>query len=252
MTLAERWNRLDLYERALAVSAVMHLLPLLLGSRLALVSLDLPSIEIDLTSPLPGDGRAPKLGAPKRLIPNAPVTTPLPAEQPIPKDVVVPPQPQKEWVAPVPGESPKAPVAPPPPVENVTPGGAEGGTGTSPIPGGSGQGSDYGDPNGRGTGGSPQDVLPPRLLNREELARNLRKFYPEEERARGREGAVLAFVHIAADGTVGEVDVKVSAGDAFDAAAVKVAKLMRFAPATRHGSAVPVKIRVPIEFKLRD
>lgn len=250
MTLAERWDRLGLYEKCLLGSFVLHFLPLLLGSRLRL-PLDFEPIEIDLTSPLPGDGRAPKLGAPKRLVPNAPISAPRPADEPIPQDVVVPPKPPKEWALPKTGETPK-PVAPPPPVENITPGGAEGGTGTSAIPGGKGAGSDYGDPNGRGTGGSPSDVSPPRLLNGDDLRRNLRKFYPEEERARGREGAVLVAVHIAADGGVSTVDVLTSSGEAFDSAARRVAALMKFAPATRGGAAVPVKITAPIVFKLED
>lgn len=251
MTLTERWERLDYYDRCLAVSLAVHLLPFLLAGRLNLPSFDTPPIEIDLTSPLPGDGRAPKLGAPKRLIPNAPVTAPRPADEPIPENVVVPKQPVKEWTLPAPGDKPKE-VLPPPPAENITPGGAEGGTGTSPIPGGRGLGADYGDPNGRGTGGSPPDVSPPRLLNGDELRKNLRRFYPENERARGREGAVLMYVRIAVDGTVAGAEVKSSAGAEFDAAAQKVAQLMRFAPATRNGSAVPVKITAPIVFKLED
>lgn len=253
MTLAERWRRLGLFERCLLGSLLAHMLPFLLGNRLHLPSFDLAPVEIDLTSPLPGDGRAPKLGAPKRLIENAPAVAPKPAEEAIPKDVVVPPTPPKEWTVPKDaGVQRQAPVVPPPPTEKITPGGAPEGTGTSPIPGGRGQGADYGAPNGTGTGGSPTDVSPPRLLNGDELRRNLRKFYPEAERSAGREGSVLVYVRVGEDGSVAGVDVKVSAGAAFDEAAIKVAKLMKFAPATRHGTAVPVKITAPIVFRLED
>ena len=79
MTLAERWERLGLYERCLLGSLVLHLLPLLLGNRIRM-PFELDPVEIDLTSPLPGDGRAAKLGAPKRLIENAPAVAPKPAE----------------------------------------------------------------------------------------------------------------------------------------------------------------------------
>lgn len=252
MTLAERWQRLGLYEKCLLGSVLVHILPFLLGQRLNLPGFDLPAVEIDLTSPLPGDGRAAKLGAPKRLIENAPVVAPKPADAPIPEDVVVPKQPVKEFTVPDAGKVQPVAPTPAPPVEEITPGGAAGGTGTSPIPGGRGPGADYGDPNGRGTGGSPPDVVRPRLLNGSELAKILRKFYPENERARNREGSVLMYLHIGADGAVSQADVKVSAGVDFDRAAEKVAKLMKFSPATQNGTAVPVRITAPIVFKLED
>lgn len=237
------------FERCVVASLGVHLALFLLGAHLPLGSSEgPPAVEIDLTSPLPGNGGAAKLGAPKRLVPNAPAVAPKPAEEPIPANPVVTPQPPKDWTLP----GPNTKTVTPPPATPVTPGGAISGTGTSPLPDGRGQGANYGDPNGRGDGGSPVDVVPPKLLNGDELRRNLRKFYPEAERQAGREGSVLMFVHIGADGGVSQADVKVSAGAAFDAAAQQVAKLMRFAPATRSGAPVAVKVTVPIVFQLKD
>jgi TonB family protein len=226
----------------------LHGLLFLFAGGFHIPSFPTSTVEIDLTSPLPGDGRAPKLGAPKRLVPNAPIVEPKPAEEPIPEKIPAVIQPPKDWV--LPGPDTKKVIAAP--VNPITPGGAAGGTGTSPIPGGSGVGADYGVPNGRGTGGSPGDVVPPKLLNGDELRRNMRRFYPENERTAGHEGAVLVAVHIGADGAVSAIDILTSAGAAFDEAAQKIANLMRFEPAKRQGQAVAVKIKAPIIFRLKD
>lgn len=240
------------FEYCLAASLAAHLAFFVLGGRFHLPSFEgPPPVEIDLTSPLPGNGMAPKLGAPKRLVPNAPPVAPKPVEAPIPENIPkLPPQPPKDWT--LPGPNTKKVLPAPPPTPTITPGGAAGGTGTAAIPGGHGAGFNYGDPNGSLNGGSPNDVLPPRLLNRDDLGRIMRQFYPEDERRAGHEGSVYLYVHIGADGAVSAADVKISAGASFDAAARKVAKLMRFAPATRQGSPVAVVIAAPIVFKLKD
>lgn len=240
------------FRSCLAASVAIHLLLVLTAGHLPDISFEnAPAVEVDLTSPLPGSGAAPKLGAPKRLIPRAPAVAPKPAEKPIPKEAVpVRPQPPKDWTLPSGQVKKEAP--PPPPAAQITPGGAPGGTGTAAIPGGKGEGFNYGSPNGSLAGGSPLDVTKPVLLNADELRKNLRKFYPEDERRAGHEGAVTLYLHIDAAGAVSAADVKVSAGPSFDAAAQKVARLMKFKPATRDGQAIPVLIAVPIEFRLRD
>ena len=53
----------------------------------------------------------------------------------------------------------------------------------------------------RGTGGEGEVdwvylTELPKLLNREEMARNIRRFYPEEERRAGHEGQVVARLHL--------------------------------------------------------
>lgn len=231
------------FRRCLEISLGLHILFFLLASGLPRPGFLVP-VEVDLTYPFIGTGPA-KLGAPKLEVPGAkgPI---LPAENP--NTAPVKPQPPKDWVLPGPKTETIEKPAPPPP----TPGGAQGGTGTSPLPGGSGEGADYGAPNGTGDGGAPLLSMP-RLLNRDEVLRNLRRFYPEIERRRGHEGTVLVKIHIGVDGSVGGVDVLVSAGAAFDAAAKEVAKLMRFAPAIgRNGSPIAVKISQSMVFQLRD
>ena len=90
----------------------------------------------------------------------------------------------------------------------------------------------------------------PRLLNRDELLANLRRFYPESERRAGREGSVLATLHIGVDGRVDPVEIAQSAGTAFDAAAKEVAKRMKFSPAIGRNGPVPVKLNQAIIFRL--
>ncbi len=97
---------------------------------------------------------------------------------------------------------------------------------------------------GPGTG-QPLDLLP-RLLNREDLLKNLRKYYPESERRAGREGSVVLKLEIGEDGKTVPVEVMDSAGRAFDEAARKVARTMLFSPAMRRGR--PVAVRVPQRF----
>lgn len=92
----------------------------------------------------------------------------------------------------------------------------------------------------------------PKLLNREEMARNIRRFYPEEERRAGHEGQVVARIHLNREGRVSSLDVERSAGTAFDAAAQKVLALAQFSPAKAGDRAVAVKIRQAVAFRLED
>lgn len=204
------------------------------------------SIEIDLTNPLLGPG-APKLGAPKRLTPGA-VLPPRPAPEPLPvtpEQARPAPEPPKDWVLPGPNTQKTEAPAPPP----ATQGGAEDGAGTSHKDGGKGEGFDYGEIDGTGGGGGTVDVWP-KLLNRDEVLANLRRFYPESERVAGREGDVIVAIHIGTDGNVSSVDIMGSGGKAFDGAAAQVARLMRFSPAMKRGSAVRVKIKQTMVFQL--
>jgi TonB family protein len=100
---------------------------------------------------------------------------------------------------------------------------------------------------------TPVGTVRPKLLNRDEVLRNLRKYYPERERILGHEGLVIVDIHLGADGSVGGVDVIQSASPLFDAAAIKVAGIMRFSPAqTPDGAAVASKVRERMQFKLTD
>lgn len=208
-----------------------------------------PSFEIEIISPILGTGPA-KLGAPKAFVPGVPALQNVtePAAKTPEKPVEKPPEPPKDWT--LPGPQTKTVEAPPPP--QTTPGGAVGGTGTAAKTGGWGEGSDEGVPGGTGDGGTPLSAMP-RLLNRDEVLKLLRRFYPEAERRAGREGDVVVALHIDRAGSVASVDVLRSAGPAFDEAAKKVGALMRFSPALAlNGKPVAVKLPQPVQFRLTD
>jgi TonB family protein len=202
-----------------------------------------PPFEIEITTPFLGDG-PPKLGAPKAFVPGIPAKVNVTEKTP-PTPTVKPPEPPKDWVLPGPNTKPLE-TAPP----TTTPGGTVDGTGTAAKVGGSGEGSDEGVVGGHGHGGTPLSAFP-KLLNRDEVIANLRKFYPESERIAGREADVMVVIHIGADGNVGSVDISRATGEAFDEAAKKVGKLMRFSPALAlDGRPVAVRLPQAIQFRL--
>lgn len=231
----------ELFRRCFWISLALHGLIFAAGRGLPNWTVPPPTMEIDLTSPFPGTGPA-KLGAPKKLVPTAPAAPPRPAQPDEQEGARKAP----EWTLPGKEAQKVAPEAPLP-----TPGGVEGGQGTSPLAGGMGLGADYGAKNGLGTGGSPP-IERPQLLNLDEVLRNLRRFYPESERRAGREGSVRVNIHVGADGAVGAVDVVVTGGPAFDEAAEKVARLMRFSPAKSPAGPVAVVIAQDMVFRLTD
>lgn len=236
----------NLFQKCLAGSLALHV-GLVIGGHLMNMPFarSLPPVEVDLTVPLLGGSPA-KLGAPKALVPMA-KGLPQPAETNVPVKPQEPTAPPKDWVL----AGPNTKVIEKPPEPAPTPGGAINGTGTAAKTGGSGFGADDGVPNGTGTGGSGLLQLP-KLLNRDELLANLRKFYPEPERRAGRQGSVLVTLHIGVDGRVDPVDIAHSAGTAFDSAAREVAKRMRFSPAIGRNGPVPVKLNQAIIFRLQD
>lgn len=204
-----------------------------------------PPFEVEITSPFLGDGPA-KLGAPKPFVPGVPERVNRNPDVPVPaKPVEKPPEPPKDWT--LPGPSSKAVETPQP--QTPSPGGAVGGTGTAAKVGGSGEGSDDGVPGGTGHGGTPLKELP-RLLNRDEVLASLKRFYPESERQAGREGTVIVVIHLDDTGMVTSSDIARTASLAFDEAAKKVAKLMRFSPAIGLNGR-PVHVRMPQEMRFR-
>jgi TonB family protein len=251
--------------RSLALSFAVHacllglalLLPRLLNLSFAPPPPNL--MEIEIRSPFLGDGPA-KLGAPKPFTPGPKAIVNQTAETP-PVPVTPPPapvkapEPPKDWV--LPGPSTKIVEAPPPAATGspigtgtqTTPGGAVGGQGTAAKVGGSGEGADDGEINGTGHGGTPL-LAWPKLLNKDEVLANLRKYYPDSERAANREANVLVRVHIEIDGSVRAVDVMASSGADFDAAARKVGQLMRFSPAIGLNGR-PVRVGLPDRIMFR-
>ena len=239
----------DLFQKCLAASLALHV-GLVIGGRLVRRPADYspPLVEVDLTGLPPLGGGPAKLGAPKRLVPDAKGIA-KPAEDNLPPKPVPAAAPPKDWVLPGPDTKVVEKPAEPAP----TPGGTATGTGTAAKTGGSGIGSDYGVPGGTGMGPGGSGLLQyPKLLNRDEILANMRRFYPESERRAGREGSVVVYLHIGVNGRVDPVDIAQSGGGAFDAAAKEVAKRMRFSPALGPQGPVPVKLPQAIVFRLQD
>ncbi len=234
------------WRQCLLISAALHGLLLAWGLHLNRIHPTNSPVEVDLTSPLIGTGPK-KLGAPKRKTSNAPPVVPKPAPKAPPPPV--PPQTPKTWTLPNKQTQKTVPL---PPKKEPTTGGTKTGTGTSPLTGGSGKGANYGSPHGTGNGGSPAGIIPPKLLNLNEVFKNLRKYYPEAERRAGKEAIVMVAIHIGIDGSVTGVDILTPAAADFNKAAQKVASLMKFSPARNAQGPVPVKIAQQIIFRLEN
>lgn len=244
-TFYQKFGEIPLFERAVLISIFFHLS--LMGSfylRKILSGTVSPStIEIDLTKPFriggnpllkPGGGTL--LKEPDR--PGIPAFSETPAQTPVkPKEWILPSEQTKELEKPVPQSGT---------VQSNVPGGEIEGSGE----GYKGTGGGFGGGDGEG-GGIPLSRFP-KLLNRKEILRMLRRLYPEIERQSGREGDVIVDLHLTIDGQVSSVEIAGSSGESFDHVAQIVAKKMRFSPAMVQDSPVAVKIRQSISFKLED
>ena len=92
----------------------------------------------------------------------------------------------------------------------------------------------------------------PRILNTDEVIRALERSYPGLLRDAGIGGDVTVWFFIDAGGRVLKrlIDRK-SGYDGLDAAALKVADIMRFSPAENRGVKVPVWVSLPVRFTAR-
>jgi len=267
----------SLFYRSLAVSAALHAALLAAGGFGVSFDSFAPAegLVVDLTLPLtgvdsPGAGplglppSAPPLGAPE---PPAVVAAPHPAaETPAAVEPAAEPRPASEPVvepapaslesaaaeaasAPSAGESSPGPspaVPAPASVSGGSPLGISGGEGSTP---GAGPGPEGGGGTGPAGRSESPEVLPV-LLNKDEVLKNLRRFYPEAERAAGREAEVIVKILIGVSGRVESVDVLRSGGTAFDEGAASVARRMRFSPAILQGRPVAVAVPQRILFRL--
>jgi TonB family protein len=208
------------------------------------------SLEIDLTRPfrLTSDPllarRAKNVGgdAPRVMHPTTDRGGGIPDPLPKPMEIVSGPSsmaPAPEWVLPGPTTTELEKL----PIEEA---------GTTALPVGEGQGAGLGGLGGTGDGEVDWIYLTdlPRILNRDQLNRDLRRFYPEAERRAGHEADVLLDVHIGQDGQVRAVNIITTGGVAFDAAARQVLGRARFSPARVGTKPVSVKIRQTIAFRL--
>jgi TonB family protein len=92
----------------------------------------------------------------------------------------------------------------------------------------------------------------PTLLNPVVIAQALQRYYPPLLRDAGVGGEVLVWFYVNERGLVEKTRLKRSSGhEALDDAALKVAELMRFAPAMKDGQPVAAWIDLPIVFKVK-
>lgn len=97
----------------------------------------------------------------------------------------------------------------------------------------------------------PRDVEP-RLQNEDEVRRLLQRHYPSALRDAGIGRRVVLWLFVGSDGRVGQIEVRRPSGyPAFDAAAVRVARSMEFAPAVNQDRSVGVWISQAVEFRVR-
>lgn len=102
---------------------------------------------------------------------------------------------------------------------------------------------------GRGPVFTPYSVKP-EVVNRDEIARALVRNYPPQLRDKGIGGTTLVWMLIARTGETRQVQIKSSSGyPELDAAAIKVASVIRFSPAKNGSTPVAVWIALPIVFK---
>jgi len=210
---------------ALATSALVHGLAILLAVRVGSGPLEPPLVAIPvslvaLTGSGGGDAAAP--GAADTPAPT-PAAAPLPAPEP---------------PHPVPHRTARRGVSRTPTREDAVPSGRQAG---GPGNGAGGGGGPVGVGGGDGSGGTGAaygaNPLPP---------------YPLVARRLGMEGVVLLEVVVAPDGHAADVRVAKSSGyPALDASAVATVRdRWRFVPARRDGVPVESRVTVPIRFKL--
>lgn len=93
---------------------------------------------------------------------------------------------------------------------------------------------------------------PPRLINRDEVARELGRSYPAEERRAGTGGEVTLRLRVLASGVVDpeSITVVASTNPVFDQPARTVAAMVRFTPARVNGRPVVVWVTQPLQFSV--
>lgn len=97
----------------------------------------------------------------------------------------------------------------------------------------------------------PRDVEP-RLKNRAETQRALRRHYPDLFREAGIEATVVLWIFVDRTGAVTRVRVETPSGyDRVDTAAEEVARAMEFEPALNRERAVGVWVRQAVRFRVR-
>jgi periplasmic protein TonB len=222
-------------------------------------------VQLDPTPPPPPKAAAPprpKAPDPRPLTLPKPLETPMPVLQPPPVEPQVetppaPPPPPVVQEAPPSAPAPTVAAAPRATVPVDAPP-ATGGEGlpTAPPAPSSASSPPPPAPSPPSAPASPSvAALPPDGVTRTAVPRGgyqVRPSYPPSARRLGIQGTTLLSVFVAADGRVGDVVVKESAGHPdLDHAAADAVRRWRFEPARRGSEAVAMWVLLPVEFRLR-
>lgn len=93
----------------------------------------------------------------------------------------------------------------------------------------------------------------PREVTAAEYASNPPPEYPRRARMRNQQGKVVLLVSVSSAGRVNDIEVVNSSGfSALDRSALDTVQKWRFVPAMRNGTGINSKVKVPIEFVLKD
>lgn len=94
---------------------------------------------------------------------------------------------------------------------------------------------------------------PPRLRNARSVREEMRRRYPPDLRRMGLGGTVRVWAFVDERGRVTRRRLAETSGDCdLDRAAIDVARVMRFTPATRDGKALAVWVAIPLTFAIHD
>lgn len=85
-------------------------------------------------------------------------------------------------------------------------------------------------------------ITPPRVVT------SVEAIYPLEAIAAAKEGTSVLTVTISEDGSVSDVQVAESAGEAFDHAVIEAARQWRFEPAQQNGKPIATRVHIPFHF----
>lgn len=89
----------------------------------------------------------------------------------------------------------------------------------------------------------------PELLNLSEVTAAYLRFYPSDLRARGVEATAMIWLELDAAGQTRSVAIKqTSRHAAFDEAALRMGRTMRFSAARRRGAGIATAVQIPIVF----
>lgn len=95
-------------------------------------------------------------------------------------------------------------------------------------------------------------MIPPRLLNPDEVQRTLQRNYPPILRDAGIGGTVNVHIWLDENGEIVQSRIGQSSGyPGLDEAALRVVKIMRFTPAQNRDRAVRVIVNLPVHFEAR-